>query len=553
MPPKRAAKRVSAGSRQVVAAVEAGKGVTSKLKVGAPTQQVEPERVRTLNDKPEAAGKYVLYWVQAAVRWSYNHALQYGKQEANRLGLPLLCCFGVTPYPEANLRHYRFLLEGVADLQAHLKAEKIRLVVKQMPPSKLAAALATDAALVVTDMGYLRIQRQWRSSLAAALKVRLVQVETCAAVPVETVSSKREFAARTIRPKIMKLLPRFLHRLTPASVAKSSLGLRIRLGGDADLTQRGAIDKFLAGFKGLDRSVPSVSQWFEGGATAAGKQLQEFIDNRLGFYGEHRNDPDKLYSSDLSPYYHYGHVSPVQAAVAVMESAGPKTGKEGFVEESIVRRELSLNFCHFEEKYDDFSCLPSWAQKTLKDHMKDKREHQYTLKQLEDGKTDDEVWNAAQKHMVVTGKMANYMRMYWGKKVLEWAPSHQLAYKWLLYLNNKYELDGRDPNSFAGVAWVFGNHDRPWQKTPAFGMVRYMGQRGMYSKFNMPGYISMVEQYAQGVRKPVVADKKGASAAAKASAKKAPASAGRGRGSAAGVGKRKASGGSAPPMKRARK
>jgi len=489
MPPK----RVAAGSKQVVKVVESGSGVTAKLRVGPPTSVVEPERIRHLNDEPEGSGKYVLYWVQAAVRWEYNHALQYAKQQANRLGIPLVCCFGVTSYPEANLRHFQFMLEGVSDLQANLRTQRIRLVVKQMPPAKLAADLAKDASLVVTDMGYLRILRQWRAELATALKIRLVQVETCAVVPVETASNKREFAARTFRPKIMKLLPKFLHKLTPVSVNKSSLGLKLRISGDADVTSTTAIDKFLKGFKAIDRSVQPATRWFRGGATAAANQLQEFLDNRIQYYGELRNEPDKKYTSDLSPWYHFGHISPVQAAVAVMESKAPKTGKEGFVEESVVRRELSFNFCHFDDNYDNFSCLPDWAQKTLSNHAKDKREHEYTLKQLETAKTKDEVWNAAQKEMVITGKMANYMRMYWGKKVLEWAPTHQLAFKWLLYLNNKYELDGRDPNSFAGVAWVFGNHDRPWQKTPAFGMVRYMGQRGMYTKFKMPSYIAMVE------------------------------------------------------------
>lgn len=530
-----ASKRVSAGSRQVVEAVEKGKGITTSLKVGPATEVVEPERVRDLNKASEnPKGKYVLYWVQAAVRWNYNHALQVAKQKADDLGVPVVCCFGVTSYPEANLRHFRFLMEGLADLQEHLKAEKIRLVVKQMPPVQLVKTLAAEAALVVTDMGYLRIQRQWRSELAGALKVRLVQVETDAAVPVETASSKREFAARTIRPKIMKLLPKYLHELKPASVKKSSLGLKLKISGDVDLAKKGAIDAFLKTFKGIDRSVAPVTDWFEGGASAAERQLKEFVDNRLPFYGEHRNEPDKKYSSDLSPYYHFGHISPIHAAIAVMASKGPKTGKEGFVEESIVRRELSLNFTHFESKYDDFSCLPPWAKKTLKEHQKDKREKQYTLKQLEKCETDDEVWNASQKEMAVTGKMTNYMRMYWGKKVLEWAPTPEQGFKWLLYLNNKYELDGRDPNSYAGVAWVFGNHDRPWQKTPVFGMVRYMGQRGMYSKFNMPGYISMVDQYEQGIHNPVPASKKRARSEAPAPPTKSRAA-------------------SSAPMKRARK
>jgi len=482
----------------VVKAVETGGGVTAKLKVGAATQVVEKERLLEANCRPERPGKYVLYWVQAAVRAAYNHALQFAKQEANRLGLPLVCCFGVTPYPEANARHYTFLLEGVADLQGLLRAENIRLVVKQMSPVKLAHDLAADATLVVTDMGYLRIQRQWRKELARSLLVRMVQVETCAVVPVKVASDKREFAARTLRPKIMKSLPKYLHPLTPASVKKSSLGVKVRVPGDVDLTKPGAVEKFLNSFKGIDHSVAPVPQYFKGGATAAAEQLKEFVEKRLQHYGELRNEPVEKYSSDLSPWYHFGHISPVHAAVAVMQSKGPKTGKEGFVEESVVRRELSLNFCHFEEKYDEFSCLPPWAKQTLQKHSKDKQEHKYTLKQLEEAKTDDEVWNAAQKEMVIRGKMANYMRMYWGKKVLEWAPTHELAFKWLLFLNNKYELDGRDPNSFAGVAWVFGNHDRPWQKTPRFGMVRYMGQRGMYAKFDMKGYIAMVDALEGG-------------------------------------------------------
>jgi len=514
-----APKRIAAGSKQVVAAVASGKGVTSSLKLGPCTAEVEPERIRSLNDNAEnPSGKYVLYWVQAAVRCTYNHALQYAKQQANRLGLPLLCCFGVVPYPEANLRHYRFLLEGVADLQTCLMSEGIRLVVKQMPPNKLAATLAADAVLVVTDMGYLRIQREWRLELAKAVKVKLMQVETCAVVPVETASSKREFAARTIRPKIMKLLPRFLHELKPVKVARSSLKMQLsRLIGTVDLTKKGAIESFLKSFGGLDKTVGPVTQWHIGGASAATERLQDFVANRLAFYGEERNDPVRRYSSDLSPYYHFGHISPVQAAVAVMQAKqGTKTGKEGFVEESVVRRELSLNFCYFTADYDKFGCLPAWAKKTLKEHMKDKKEHQYSLAQLEGGSTHDEVWNAAQKEMTVTGKMSNYMRMYWGKKVLEWAPTPEKAFGWLLHLNNKYELDGRDPNSYAGVAWVFGNHDRPWQKTPIFGMVRYMGQKGMYAKFDMHGYMSMVDQYTQGITNPVVTTGKRARAESKA-------------------------------------
>jgi deoxyribodipyrimidine photo-lyase len=200
----------------------------------------------------------------------------------------------------------------------------------------------------------------------------------------------------------------------------------------------------------------------------------------------------------MSPYLHFGQVSPIQIALKVRQASGkPKAAKEAYLEELIVRRELSMNFVHFNAHYDSYEALPEWAKKTLETHKKDRREYLYSPNELEHAQTHDSYWNAAQKEMVATGKMHNYMRMYWGKKILEWSPTPEEAFGIALNLNNKYEMDGRDPNAFAGVAWCFGKHDRPWPERPIFGKVRYMNDRGLRRKFDIEGYVRRVESLPQ--------------------------------------------------------
>lgn len=457
---------------------------TPNPKTVIPDGMLHPSRVKPLNHAPEQSGAYVLYWMQASVRSRYNHALEHAIQEANQRQLPVLVCFGLTPsFPEANLRHYAFLFEGLRDVQKSLAARQIPLVVGLSDePWQWAFKWSEKAALVVTDMGYLRIQRQWRQKLAVQVQCPLVQVESEAVVPVETASQKEEFAARTLRPKIHKLLPEFLKPLGMHEVR-----FPFAEGFDSlDLSED------LLYTLPVDQSV-KPSQHFQGGETEAQRTLQQFIQKKLKFYAENRNEPALDLTSNLSPYLHYGHISPLDIALQVSQTSHEKAIEE-FLEEIIVRRELSFNFCHFNDRYDQFEALPEWALKTMQDHAADERAFVYDLKALEAGETHDPYWNAAQKEMVLTGKMPNYLRMYWGKKVIEWSRTHEEAFDMLLHLNNKYNLDGRDPNSFTGVAWCFGKHDRPWGRRPIFGTLRYMNAGGLERKFDMKRYLQKVRQ-----------------------------------------------------------
>ena len=269
-------------------------------------------------------------------------------------------------------------------------------------------------------------------------------------------------------------------------VKRDSLGLR--LGGMALEDQKAILSKL-----SIDRTVGPVAS-SEGGTAKATGLLAAFIDGKLKHYADRRSDPGVDLGSHMSPYLHFGHISPLTIALEVQNARGIlRRSKEAFLEELIVRRELSMNFVRYNPRYDSILCLPDWATKTLEDHQKDRREFVYTPVQLEQARTHDPYWNAAQQEMVISGKMHNYMRMYWGKKILEWSKTPAEAYNIALHLNNKYELDGRDPNGFAGVAWCFGKHDRAWKERPIFGKVRYMNAAGLKRKFNMESYVGRVK------------------------------------------------------------
>jgi deoxyribodipyrimidine photo-lyase len=241
----------------------------------------------------------------------------------------------------------------------------------------------------------------------------------------------------------------------------------------------------------IDRSV-KPSPFYTGGTSQAQKRLKKFIKDKLDDYDTKRNDPMQDCQSNLSPYLHFGQISPLYIALEIMKIDSP--GKDAFLEELIVRRELSHNFLYYNRRYDDYDALPLWALRTLNYHAKDKREYVYTQAQFENAQTHDPCWNAAQMEMVITGKMHNYMRMYWGKKILEWTKNPKTAFKIVLTLNNKYELDGRDPNGFAGVAWCFGKHDRAWGERPVFGKVRYMNAAGLKRKFDVDAYVNRINK-----------------------------------------------------------
>lgn len=446
---------------------------------------VQKERIKSLNQKSIRKGIYVLYWMQASQRAEYNHALEYAISKGNELHQPVIVFFGITDhFPEANERHYAFMLEGLREVKQFLEKRGIQMVVLHESPEKGVMQMSKKASFVVVDRGYLRIQREWREHVAKRIECPFIQVESDVIVPVEEASPKEEYAAATIRSKIHKKLDHFLVPLKWKEPAVNSFSIDFD-SFDIDDVGR-AISKLQ-----IDRSVPKVSS-FQGGTKNVLKHLEVFLEGKLDRFPELRNDPTLDYLSQMSPYLHFGQISPLSIALKVKQTKSP--GVEAFLEELIVRRELSMNFTFYNEKYDSFESVPEWAMKSLRSHQKDKREYLYRLQELEIAQTHDPYWNAAQREMVVKGKMHGYMRMYWGKKIIEWSKTPEEAYRTALYLNNKYELDGRDPNGFTGVAWCFGKHDRPWGERPVFGNVRYMNDKGLKRKFDAERYVKMMSQ-----------------------------------------------------------
>ena len=454
---------------------------------------IQGERIRVLNDvAPRADGTYVLYLLQQANRATFNPALELAIEEANRLDLPVVACFGLldgaSGFPEANARHYAFLLQGLADAKAGLDKRGIGFVMRKASPARIAIDLAADAALLVLDRGYLAIQQGWYREITAAVKTRIVQVEGDVVVPVETASKKHEFAARTLRPKLNRLWDPFIAGLTPRKPKRKAAGLKLK--GEIDISDPEAV---LAGMT-LDRVVGPVKR-FVGGETQARKRLKAFLKDGFAGYGAGRTRPEASAASHMSPYLHFGQISPVEIALAVRAAkAGDADDRGAYLEELIVRRELAMNHVFYTEGYNDYGkAVPDWARKTLAAHAKDKRPQAYSEDQLAAGETHDLYWNAAMREMRETGYMHNQLRMYWGKKILEWSPTPEEGFARTLRLNNRYFLDGRDANSFTNVAWVYGLHDRPWQNRPVFGTVRYQSENSL-KKFDAKGYVRAVER-----------------------------------------------------------
>jgi deoxyribodipyrimidine photo-lyase len=458
-------------------------------------------RIQPLNHRSAKDGSYVLYWMQASQRAEFNPALEYAIRRAGEINRGVVVAFGLmTGYPDANARHFAFMLEGLAEVEEGLRRRGIRFVVCAGRPDEVALALAGDAAMAVCDRGYLRHQRQWRRRLANQADCQVVQVEGDVVVPVETASSKPEYAARTIRPKIHRHWSDFLHEIAASEPPKSTL--RLSFKDELDPSDPVALLKTLD----VDREVAPVAR-FRGGTGEGRRRLAHFLRYKLDGYDSGRSEPADARVSELSPYLHFGQISPVEVALKAKaaRSAG-EADRAGFLEELIVRRELACNFVQFTDNYDDYACLPGWARKTLAEHAGDRRPQHYTRAQLEAGQTGDRYWNGAMQEMRETGYMHNTMRMFWGKKIIEWCNTPEYAYRTALYLNNKYFVDGRDANSYANVGWLFGLHDRPWQEREVFGKVRTMTAGGLDRKYDMARYLERVaklgdHEQQEGARK----------------------------------------------------
>lgn len=446
------------------------------------TSLVSDERVSALNSADPGNGDYVLYWMQAAVRTRHNEALELAVRTANDLGSPLLVAFGIDPdYRDATPRTLRFLAEGVAAAATGLSRRGIPFVVRRGDPFEVASDLAGDASAVVTDRAHLRDPRKWRRQLGRMLDVPVWEVETNLVVPVDVTSDKREYAARTIRPKIHDHLDRFVVDLTTTPLEHKQRTVECTF----DATDTDVLMEV------LDVAAPPGR--FEGGQHQARAVLDRFLASGLRSYRTSSPDPSDADGSQLSPYLHYGHISPVDIVSAVRTAGAAQEQVDSFIEEVVVRRELAHNYVWHEPDYDSFSALPEWARATLKTHESDQRDVVYTAAELEAGKTEDRAWNAAMAEMRETGYLHNHLRMYWGKQILRWTNTPRYAHRVALELNNRYLLDGRDANSYANVAWIFGLHDRAFGEREIFGKVRPMTHSGLERKIDIENYVRYVE------------------------------------------------------------
>jgi deoxyribodipyrimidine photo-lyase len=439
--------------------------------------------------EPDPGGRCIVYWMQRSQRAHDNPALNVAVDLGNELGKPVVVFFAPVPfYPHANLRHYHFLAEGVDDIADGLARRNVGFVFRAYPDhSLLKFCDEVHAAIVIGDENPMREPESWRVGAKKKLRVPLWTVDSDVIVPTKLLG-REHFAARTIRPRINELLPQFL--LPPGNPKARSKWTRPK-----NLHALSADHDFLRGWK-LDRSVEPVSAW-RGGSKAAGKALRAFVRGKLRGYPEDRNHPEVDGTSRLSPYLHFGHIGPHTVAHAVETCDAPAAAKKAFLEQLIIRRELAVNFVRFNPNYDSMEAREPWADRSLAEHARDRRPILYSEKQLENAETHDPLWNAAQKQMALSGWMHNYLRMYWAKKILEWSPSIASAVQRAVWLNDRYELDGRDPNGYAGIAWaIVGKHDRAWSDRPIFGKIRYMSYDSTSKKFDSKRYIAQINEMA---------------------------------------------------------
>lgn len=439
-------------------------------------------RTRARNEHLIGKGA-VVYWMQREQRVEDNWPLLYAQKQAEERGVPLCVVFCmVTSFINAGLRHYDFLFRGLEEVEQDLQKRNIPFYLLLDNPTDAVPKFVTDNKIgeVICDFNPLRFADAWREEVGKKIPVRLTEVDGRNIVPCWVASNKEEFAAHTFRPKITKLLPQYLTPMPSLSKQK-----------DTGLFKSNKIDwQKVRGVMQFDESV-SIVDWIISGTQAAKLTFRRFLNERIELYAEKRNDPNENVLSGLSPYLHFGHISSQWVANEVNNSDASKENKEAFLEELIVRRELTDNYCFYNKDYDKVAGAHEWAQKTIAAHAKDKREYIYSKDQFESSETHDELWNAMQRQMVLEGKMHGWCRMYWAKKILEWTPDVQTAIDIALYLNDKYELDGRDPNGVVGVMWsICGVHDRAWTERLVFGKIRYMNFNGAKRKFDIKQYIS---------------------------------------------------------------
>ncbi|XP_026380390.1 deoxyribodipyrimidine photo-lyase-like [Papaver somniferum] len=475
------------------------------------TMAIQPGRIRVLKEGllPKLLSEQkcgpVVYWMFRDQRVKYNWALIHAVDQANKGNVPVVVAFNLfDAFKGAKNRQLGFMLKGLRQLQQTLvesfqipfflfQGEAVETIPNFMRES--------GASLLVTDFSPLREVRKWKEEMCERVgdSVTVHEIDAHNVVPLWVASGKLEYGARTIRSKIHKLLPEYLIDFPQLQTPnKKWVGISPLIDWEKlidDVLRKGA-------------EVPEI-EWCEPGEVAAMEALHGakngFLSTtRLKNYNTDRNNPLKPRGlSGLSPYLHFGQISAQRCALEArnVRSVNPQS-VDSFMEELIVRRELADNFCYYQPQYDSIQGAWEWARKTLMDHANDKREHVYTREQLEKAKTADPLWNASQLEMVHHGKMHGFMRMYWAKKILEWTNGPEEALSTALYLNDKYEIDGRDPNGYVGCMWsICGVHDQGWRERPVFGKIRYMNYAGCKRKFDVEGYIAYVKRLVGGIKK----------------------------------------------------
>lgn len=498
------------------------------------------ERTQLLNNQSvNNDGKYVLYWMQMFKRTAYNYALNFAIEQANLRKIPLVVYEGLKYYyPWANDRIHTFILEGVEEKRKAFAEKGILylfyLQQDENSPKNVVAEIAKDACLIVTDDFPCFIIPEHNRRIAEKANIPVYAVDSNGMIPMSRFE-KEEYAAYTIRPKIKRMLPDYKKPFTEENLIMTADYLIKRYDSlinhnhfliktdDCFISNANYLiktnDSLVSSNHSLINSQSSLvfneenikrlvarcqinhdirpSHIYKGGSLNAHKRLQHFIKEIFPDYSKTRNECSVDGSSRLSAYLHFGFVSVQEIVEAVENADAPTESKETFLEELIVRRELSFNFTRFNPNYDSLSCLPNWTQETMRKHHEDQRDFLYTIEQLENSQTHDEIWNAAQRELVVTGGMHNYVRMLWGKNVIAWTRNYEEAFAILEDFNNKYALDGRNPNSYAGILWCFGKHDRPWFERNVFGTIRYMTSGSSGKKFNAKKYIEWTKSFSQ--------------------------------------------------------
>jgi deoxyribodipyrimidine photo-lyase len=458
-------------------------------------QLMNKERLLKIKEgKKDTSKAYVIYWMQQSQRVHYNHALDHAIRMANHFDLPLVCFFGLDDtYPEANERSYTFMLEGLKEVSELLKKLGIHFVLKFGKPNEAIIPFLKEAQGLVMDRGYLRHQRVWRKEVYQKVKdnesLFIDMIDTDLIVPVHVSSDKAEYGAYTIRPKIKKRYEAF-RDFSKLSVLKHKHILDLKSDDDLDDVYE------LVNKMKIDHQVKK-SSYYHGGYKEASRRFSAFILEKSDLYPE-SSDPSLDATSHMSMYLHFGQISSLELLerlyLALEQGQIKGESFDQYIEQLLIRRELAFNYVFYQEGYDQFdSMTENWAYQTMEAHENDKKAYVYDIDDYESFKTHDPYFNAAMKEMVITGYMHNYMRMYWAKKIIEWSPSFNKAYENILYLNNRYFIDGRDPNSYTGVAWCFGKHDRAWTEREIFGKLRYMNDKGLERKFDIEKYVEKMD------------------------------------------------------------